>query len=644
MNKKTILLLSLAFVYGCLFAQDTRLTITPAFPQRGDTVKIVYHPSKDASGVAQQQQSIQLVFSYSNFYELPGKIAMEKKGEDWYTSVVIPRYGVYATFYLQNGEWVDKPTSTTHYPIVVYDKKKQRVENSYLYNGYSLSAQMGKAPGVKAAQKAMYEEELKHFPDNYEAKLRLLATSLNAGLTPQEEQEALRKGNEVIAKRFYSDPYKMGNINKVTMGYLIMGENDRLDSIRNVIVEKYPKGSAGIELRSSHIAELGDDDERLKETLALLKEKTAANQDAFSEIHESLFELYAKKGQAQAALQQARVMLAMQQKQKSPYVPMSYKQIAQTLLDHDLALDSAHAYASKALAMADRFPMGIIRYFPETGYLPSFIAPKEREAGTKKSSANMYSLLALIEQKQGKNAVAEQTMTKALALSKDNETLKRAIVFYEKASSKPQAADAAWAILLQMPNDTMALNAYRRTEDAKQLPAKMQQLDSIWTIKMRASLNSERLNKKAPVLEGLLTMDGKPVDAASLQNKIVILNFWATWCVPCMEEMPYMQKVYTQYKANPDVVFLVTNSAARNTLEDAQKWAAKKKYDFPVYFASEPKLTENLGFQLIPATFIIDRRGAIQFRMIGFEGATIEKKLSVAIEMLLSDAGTVKRQ
>lgn len=640
MKKRISLCLLPVFLLTTVFSQQTRVTISPAYPQRGDTVKVLYHTAQDASGQARQQPSIQLVFSYSNFYELPGKIAMEKRGDDWFTSFVVPRYGVYATFYLQNGEWMDKPSATDHYAITVYDKNKQRVENSYLYNGYSLSAQMGKSPGVKAAQKAMYEEELKHFPNNYEAKLRLLATSLNAGLTPKEEQEAIRKGNEVIAKRFYSDPYKMGNINKVTMGYLIMGESERLDSIRNVIVEKYPKGAAGIELRSSRIGRIDDAEERLKATLALLKEKTAANEEAFAGVHESLFELYAKKGQAQPALQHARMMLTLQQKQQSPYIPESYKQIAETLLQNNLALDSAHAYASKALVMADRWPMGIIRYFPETGYLPSFISVKEREAGTNKSAGNMLSLLALIEQKLGKSDVARETMKKALDRSKDKETLKQAIIFYAKTNSKPQVADAAWAILLQMPNDTLALNAYRRSEEAALLPARMQQLDSIWTIRMRASLNGERLNKKAPLLEGLLDMNGKPVSAESLDKKIVILNFWATWCVPCMEEMPYMQKVYSQYKGNPDVVFLVTNSAARNTLADAQKWAAKKKFDFPVYFASEPKLTESLGFQLIPATFIIDKEGMIQFRMIGFEGATIEKKLSVAIEMLLGNAGS----
>lgn len=614
-------------------SQAKRVSITPGFPQRGDTVTVTYNPDLDSTGKGKEQEAVQLVFSYSNFYELPGKISMKRSGTSWTTSFVIPRYGVYATFYLQNGEWTDRPSSTQHYAVAVYNKKL-RVENGYLYNGYSIPAQMGKAPGVKAAQKALYEEELKHFPDNYEAKLRLLSTELNAGKTTGEEQLALKKANAIIAKRFYSDPYKMGNINKVTMGYLIMGENDRLDSIRKVIVQRYPKGMAGVELRAGEIAKLDDEQEQLRKLQSLLKEKTAANEEAFAEVHEMLFELYAKNKNSREALQHARQMLAFRVKQNSPYVPVSIKSIAETLLKNRIALDSAAAYASKALAMADKFPLGLIRYFPETGFIPSFVNEKDRKAGTDKAKANTLALLAMIRYEQKQPAIAATLMKDALLLSKDKETLTQALKFYENAGQKPAAASAAWDMLMLTPNDTMALNAFKRTEQADRLPAKMIELDTVWTRKMRASLNNERLNKKAPVLEGIVDMEGKPVPAASLQNKVVILNFWATWCVPCMEEMPYMQKVYTQYKGNPDVVFLVINSGARNTLQDAQKWAGRKKYDFPVYFAAEPKLTEQLGFQLIPATFIIDKNGMVQFRMIGFEGATIEKKVSVAIELL----------
>ncbi|HEX2845844.1 MAG TPA: redoxin family protein [Chitinophagaceae bacterium] len=628
------------FFVGCivlfaLFAQSqaTRVTITPEFPQRGDMVTVTYRPNLDSSGKGKEQEAVQLVFSYSNLYELPGKIAMKKSGEAWTTSFPIPRYGVYATFYLQNGEWTDKPSSTRHYSIAVYNKKK-RVENGYLYNGYSLPAQMGKAPGVKAAQRALYEEELKNYPNNYEAKLRLLSTEFNAGKTPEEEQLALNKGNAIIAERFYADPYKMGNINKVTMGYLIMGENDRLDSIRKVIVQRYPKGMAGVELRTGEIANLDDEQEQLRKLQALLKERTPTNEEAFAEVHEMLFELLAKNKNSREALQHARYMLALREKQNSPYIPVSLKSIAETLLKNKIALDSAASYASRALTLADKFPLGLIRYFPETGFIPSFVSEKDRKAGTDKAKANTLALLAMIRQEQKQSNLAATLMKEALQLSRDKETLMQALKFYERTGHRPEAASAAWDMLMLTPNDTMALSAFKRTEQVDLLPAKMVELDTVWTRRMRASLNSERLNKKAPALEGLLDMEGNPVSAASLQNKIIILNFWATWCVPCMEEMPYMQKVYTQYKNNPDVIFLVTNSAARNTLQDAQKWAGRKKYDFPVYFASEPKLTEQLGFQVIPATFIIDKNGMIQFRMIGFEGATIEKKVSVAIELL----------
>ena len=425
------------FFVGCivlfaLFAQSqaTRVTITPEFPQRGDMVTVTYHPGLDSSGKGKEQEAVQLVFSYSNLYELPGKITMKRSGEAWTTSFPVPRYGVYATFYLQNGEWTDKPSFTQHYAIAVYNKKK-RVENGYLYNGYSLPAQMGKAPGVKAAQRAMYEEELKNYPNNYEAKLRLLSTELNAGKTPEEEQLALKKGNAIIAERFYADPYKMGNINKVTMGYLIMGESDRLDSIRKVIVQRYPKGMAGVELRTGEIANLDDEQERLRKLQALLKERTPANEEAFAEVHEMLFELFAKNKNSREALQHARSMLALQAKQNSPYIPVSLKSIAETLLKNKIALDSSAAYASRALALADKFPLGLIRYFPETGFIPSFVSEKDRKAGTDKAKANTLALLAMIRQEQKRSALAATLMKEALQLSRDKETLTQALKFYE---------------------------------------------------------------------------------------------------------------------------------------------------------------------------------------------------------------------
>lgn len=82
---------------------------------------------------------------------------------------------------------------------------------------------------------------------------------------------------------------------------------------------------------------------------------------------------------------------------------------------------------------------------------------------------------------------------------------------------------------------------------------------------------------------------------------------------------------------------MIVNSGANNTIDDARGWNGNDKYDFPVYFNSDKQLGDKLQFNVIPATFIVDKGGNIRFKFIGFEGPVIQQKLDAALEMLKSD-------
>jgi thiol-disulfide isomerase/thioredoxin len=151
------------------------------------------------------------------------------------------------------------------------------------------------------------------------------------------------------------------------------------------------------------------------------------------------------------------------------------------------------------------------------------------------------------------------------------------------------------------------------------------------------TLKKERINKKLPEMTNLVNLKGESVPPSALEGKIVVIDFWATWCVPCMKEMPYLQAVYNRYKDNPKVMFMVINSGSQNTLEDARGWKGNKTYSFPVYYTNEKLLGERFGFSVIPSTFITSTSGYIQFRNVGFEGPAIEYKLATAIDLLLSE-------
>jgi thiol-disulfide isomerase/thioredoxin len=599
MNKLTSLIATLfIFILSCtsLRAQD-RVKITPQFPERGSTVTITYDPQAPGATIPANASAITLVFSYSNLYDIAYRVSLKKEGNLWTTSFTLARYATFATFYLQSGETIDRPTPASHYELAVYTGQNP-VRDGHLYKGYSLSAQMGKSPELGAKQAEQYQQELNLYPDNYEAKLRLLQFKMSKA-AGEEKEKIRQQALQVIAAKFYEAPTVPGNMNKVTMGYLIIGENSRLDSIRKVVREKYPNTELGRELYTSFIAKEKDTTEQISLFEKELKKENAKNEKSFGEMHERLFYIYAARKNASKALYHARKTA---RKTDDPYWPVTLKGIAQTLLNNKLALDSARGYTEQALNLTNQFPVGVIRYFPETGYIFPFVDDSTRQAAYNKAGGNLLSMLGLIALKQGSISNANTHMEAALQKSDDKETLDNVSLFYQQTGNT----------------------------------AKMQQLQALREKKMLDKVKTQRINRPAPAFS-FVDLKGQPVAPEVWKNKVVIIDFWATWCVPCMQEMPYIQRLYERYKDNPSVQFMIVNSGARNTMADAQGWNGNKKYSFPVFFNTDPEVGEKFKFNLIPATYVINKEGHIQFSNIGFEGPDVEMKLKLQIELLLNN-------
>jgi thiol-disulfide isomerase/thioredoxin len=123
---------------------------------------------------------------------------------------------------------------------------------------------------------------------------------------------------------------------------------------------------------------------------------------------------------------------------------------------------------------------------------------------------------------------------------------------------------------------------------------------------------------------------GKVVDLQLQKGKVVFLNFWATWCPPCQAEMPSINKLYLQFKDDPNVVFIMVD--ADSELPKAQKFLDKKKYALPVY-AVASNIPEQLFKGSLPTTVVFDKQGRISYNE---EGAAnyADKKFVAFIEQL----------
>ena len=149
-----------------------------------------------------------------------------------------------------------------------------------------------------------------------------------------------------------------------------------------------------------------------------------------------------------------------------------------------------------------------------------------------------------------------------------------------------------------------------------------------------ADAKGQMTNSPAPEFS-LYDTKGKLVTLQSLKGKVIVLDFWATWCTPCLASFPAMQRVVTKYKADKDVVFLFVNTLERN--KDVQSWIAgfKKEhpYSFRILLDKENRVNAAYDVAGLPAKVIIDKSGIIRFTSMGFGGdSSLEKELVSMIE------------
>lgn len=124
----------------------------------------------------------------------------------------------------------------------------------------------------------------------------------------------------------------------------------------------------------------------------------------------------------------------------------------------------------------------------------------------------------------------------------------------------------------------------------------------------------------------LKDLEGQDVSLADLKGKVVVLDFWATWCAPCIKSFPAMQMAVDQYKEDPEVEFLFINTWERqeDPTEFVRQFMEKRDFDFTVLVDEKDPVSkrnpvvESYGVNGIPVKFIIDASGSIRHKIVGF--------------------------
>ena len=132
----------------------------------------------------------------------------------------------------------------------------------------------------------------------------------------------------------------------------------------------------------------------------------------------------------------------------------------------------------------------------------------------------------------------------------------------------------------------------------------------------------------------LATLDGDSLSLESLRGRVVLVNFWASWCLPCRIEMPGFERVYRDYAADGFVIVgIATDTHARGSIRE---FLAEHDITYPIVLATPRVIGEYGGVTAIPESFLIDGSGRVRHRVIGYFA---EPALRAAIKRMLESTG-----
>ncbi|MBN2730974.1 MAG: TlpA family protein disulfide reductase [Balneolaceae bacterium] len=171
-----------------------------------------------------------------------------------------------------------------------------------------------------------------------------------------------------------------------------------------------------------------------------------------------------------------------------------------------------------------------------------------------------------------------------------------------KSSQSPFRSIAEWMIILAIPL-VLYLTGWHT-----EVSGRLQQA-ILWTGLIQPEIKADKgkgiqINYDVP----LISLDGDSTNLGAYKGKVIFLNFWATWCPPCIAEMPNIQSLYERFKSNKNITFLMIS--LDEDPDKARKFIERKGFTFPVYLLNgrRPAIFQS---STIPTTYVINKSGML---------------------------------